>query len=169
MLNWLTDACLIAEPDGRMRYANEAARNLLRMKGRASGRKLSAVLAENHALEVFQNAVTAERPRAAVLALTFSSDGPRSYTVSVVPFHVEGEGVFYRMALSASSAPLPVAAGNETTLLLQKLADPLSILQGYLENLLDGVIKEPALMRQCLSAMQRQTSQMQRLLSGLRI
>jgi PAS domain-containing protein len=169
MLDGLTDACMVVEPDGRMRYANEAARTLLRMKGRATGRKIAAVLAERQALEIFENATVAERPRVAVLALTFSSDGPRSYTVSAVPVRVEGEGLFYRIALSPSSAPVPQTGGNETTALLQKLGDPLSILQGYLENLLDGVIKEPALMRQCLSAMQRQTTQMQRLLTGLRV
>jgi nitrogen-specific signal transduction histidine kinase len=169
MLDGLTDACMVVEPDGRMRYANEAARTLLRMKGRATGRKIAAVLAERQALEIFENAAAAERPRIAVLALTFSSDGARSYTVSAVPVRIEGEGLFYRIALSPSSAPIPQTGANETTALLQKLGDPLSILQGYLENLLDGVIKEPALMRQCLSAMQRQTTQMQRLLTGLRV
>ena len=39
----------------------------------------------------------------------------------------------------------------------------------YVVVAIDGVIKEPALMRQCLSAMQRQASQMQRVLSGLRV
>lgn len=169
MLDGLTDACMVAEPDGRMRYANEAARVLLRMKGRATGRKLAAVLAEKQALEIFENAAAAERPRAAVLALTLSSDGARSYTVSVIPLRIEGEGLFFRIALSPSSAPVPQSGGSETTALLQKLGDPLSILQGYLENLLDGMIKEPALMRQCLGAMQRQTTQMQRLISGLRV
>ncbi len=169
MLDGLTDACMIAESDGRMRYANEAARVLLRMKGRATGRKLTAVLAEKHALELFENATAAERPRAAVLALTLSSDGARSYTVSVVPLSIEGEGLFYRIALSPNSAPVAQSGGNETTALLQKLGDPLSILQGYLENLLDGVIKEPAVMRQCLGAMQRQTAKMQRLITGLRV
>src|SRR5262245_55643268 len=84
MLDGLTDACMMVEPDGRMRYANEAARTLLRMKGRATGRKLAAVLADRQALEVFEDAAAAGRPRAAVLTLTLSSDGPRHYTVSAV-------------------------------------------------------------------------------------
>lgn len=172
MLDGLTDACMMVEPDGRMRYANEAARTLLRMKGRATGRKLAAVLADRQALEVFEDAAAAGRPRAAVLTLTLSSDGPRHYTVSAVPVPVAGEGTLLRVALCGTSAtPAHVSSRNsdETTVVLEKLGDPLSIIQGYLENLLDGVIKEPAVMRQCLSAMQRQASQMQRLLSGLRV
>ena len=172
MLDGLTDACMMVEPDGRMRYANEAARTLLRMKGRATGRKLAAVLADRQALEVFEDAAVACRPRAAVLTLTLSSDGPRHYTVSAVPVPVAGEGTLLRVALcGTSAAPAHVSSrsADETTVVLEKLGDPLSIIQGYLENLLDGVIKEPAVMRQCLSAMQRQASQMQRVLSGLRV
>jgi two-component system phosphate regulon sensor histidine kinase PhoR len=172
MLDGLTDACMVVEADGRMRYANEAARTLLRMKGRAKGRKLAAVLADRPALEVFEDAVAAGRPRAAVLALTLSSDGARHYTVSAVPVPVPGEGQLLRVALcSTNEGPAHPASrsSDETTVVLEKLGDPLSIIQGYLENLLDGVIKEPAVMRQCLSAMQRQATQMQRVLSGLRV
>ena len=172
MFDGLTDACMVVEPDGRMRYANEAARALLRMKGRATGRKLAAVLADRQALEVFEGAVGAGRPRAAVVTLTLSSDGPKHYTVSAVPVPVTGEGMLIRVALCGTSsipASMSSRSGDEATMVLEKLGDPLSIIQGYLENLLDGVIKEPALMRQCLSAMQRQASQMQRVLSGLRV
>ena len=171
MLDGLTDACMVVEPDGRMRYANEAARVLLRMKGRATGRKLATVLADRQALEVFEDAAAAGRPRAAVVSLTLSSDGPRHYTVSAVPVPVAGEGTLLRVALCGTNAAATNASSrnvDETTMVLEKLGDPLSIIQGYLENLLDGVIKEPTVMRQCLTAMQRQAMQMQRLLSGLR-
>jgi hypothetical protein len=168
MLDSLTDACLVVEPDGRLRYANESARHLLRMKGRATGRKLTAVLAERHALEVFEDAVAAGRSRAAILPLTFSSDGPRHFTISAVPLEIPGEGTFFRIALSAAGSPAPHPGSNDSAAVPEKLGDPLSIIQGYLENLLDGVIKEPAVMRQCLSAMQRQAMQMQRVLNTLR-
>ena len=168
ILDGLNDACLVAERDGRMRYANEAARVLLRMKGRATGRKLAAVLAERQALEVFDDAAATGRPRAAIISLTLSSDGPRTYTVSVVPLELPEEGTFFRLALCACTAPPANSDNAETSAVLHKLGDPLSIIQGYLENLLDGVITEPAIMRQCLSAMQRQTAAMQRVLGGWR-
>jgi len=169
VLDDLADACLVVEPCGRLRYANEAARSLLRMQGRSTGRKLAAVLAERRALDVFEDAVSAMRPRIAMLPLTFSSDGPRIFTVSAVPFAVGGEGDFIRVALSVAPSPTANPETGEAATALQKLGDPLSIIQGYLENLLDGVIKEPAVMRQCLGAMQRQAAQMQRMLSTLRI
>jgi signal transduction histidine kinase len=168
ILDDLADACMVVEPCGRMRYANESARTLLRMQGRATGRKLAAVLAERRALDVFEDAAAALRPRIAMLPLTFSSDGPRLYTFSAVPFEIAGEGRFLRVALSASTAPAAHQGTGEAAAVLEKLGDPLSIIQGYLENLLDGVIKEPAILRQCLGAMQRQATQMQRVLSTLR-
>jgi hypothetical protein len=58
----------------------------------------------------------------------------------------------------------PVTAAPPLNEAFQALADPLSIIQGYLENLLDGDIRDPVAMRQCLSAMQRQTVQVQRIL-----
>jgi hypothetical protein len=168
ILDGLADACMVVEPDGRMRYANEAARTLLRMKGRATGRRLAAVLAERQVMEVFDDAVAAGRPRTAILSLTFSSDGPRTYTISVVPLAIPAEGNFFRVALFPCPAPAANHGTSESAAILEKLGDPLSIIQGYLENLLDGVIKEPATMRQCLSAMQRQAMQMQRVLNTLR-
>ena len=70
-----------------------------------------------------------------------------------------------RQALSME--PVSAASDDPRTQALQKLGDPLTIIQGYLENLLDGVIRDPVVMRQCLAAMQRQTTQIQRLVGGL--
>ena len=170
MLEGLSDACLAAGRDGKLCYANESARELFNLRGRVTGRKLSLVLADRKALDLFDEAVQAGRPRVRSLSLTLSGQGSRSYFVSVVPVTVAGGELLLRIALRRLDLPAEPAspdAGDPRAHALQKLGDPLTIIQGYLENLLDGVIRDPVLMRQCLSAMQRQAGQIQRVLGGL--
>src|SRR4051794_13488909 len=75
VLDGLTDACIVSDATGRLRYANEAARELLHLRGRVTGRKLQAVLADRHALQVVDESLKSSRPRAMTMSLTFSSDG----------------------------------------------------------------------------------------------
>ncbi len=169
ILDDLTDTCLVAGTDGKLCYANDAARDLFNLKGRVTGRKLSLVLADRKALDLFDEASRAGRRRVRTLALTLSSDGSRTYLLSVVPVIMAGGEMLMRVALRRSDvAPeAPATDGVDPRIeAMQKLGDPLTIIQGYLENLLDGVIRDPVVMRQCLAAMQRQAAQIQRLLGA---
>ncbi len=170
MLDHLSDACLVTGTDGKLCYANVAARNLFNLKGRVTGRKLALVLADRQALDLFEEAAQAGRVRVRSLSLTLSGEGARIYLVSVVPVTLSGGEKLLRIALqrqALSMEPVTAASDDPRTQALQKLGDPLTIIQGYLENLLDGVIRDPVVMRQCLAAMQRQTTQIQRLVGGL--
>jgi two-component system, OmpR family, phosphate regulon sensor histidine kinase PhoR len=171
ILDGLTEACIVSDTGGRLRYANEAARDLLHLRGRVTGRKLQAVLADRHALQVVDESIKSSRPRSMTLSLTFSSDGARQYEVSVLPVQVPGEEMLLRIALRPTEAVEGETLSAKTDLnpdTVQRLGDPLTIIQGYLENLLDGAIRDPVVMRQCLSAMQRQAVQIQRILNSLR-
>jgi len=166
VLSGLTDICLIADAGGRILFANEAARNLLHLDGRVLGRKTFKVLSDKRALSVIDDAVRMKKPRSAVMHLTLSSVGQRLYEVNVVPFESPGYGMLFRIAVAlreTNSAP-PEGASSQPNDAVQALADPLSIIQGYLENLLDGDVKDPVVMRQCFGAMHRQTAQVQRIL-----
>ncbi len=170
ILDGLTDPCIVSDGTGRLRYANEAARQLLHLRGRVTGRKLDAVLADRHALHTVEDSIKTGRPRSMTLALTFSSDGARHYEFSVTPVQPPGEDLLLRIVLrpceQENERATPRPELNPDT--VQRLGDPLTIIQGYLENLLDGAIRDPVVMRQCLSAMQRQAVQIQRILGSLR-
>jgi two-component system, OmpR family, phosphate regulon sensor histidine kinase PhoR len=171
ILDGLTHPCIVSDANGRLRYANEAARELLHLRGRVTGRKLQAVLADRHALQIVDESVKSGRPRSMEVSLTFSSDGARAYEVSVMPVQAPGEEMLLRIALRAgenSEGDRDSAKAELNPDTVQRLGDPLTIIQGYLENLLDGAIRDPVVMRQCLSAMQRQAVQIQRILGGLR-
>ena len=169
MLDGLSDACLAAGRDGKLCYANDAARELFKLKGRVTGRRLPLVLADRKALDLFEEAAQAGSPRVRSLTLTLSGDGSRTYLLSVVPVIMAGGEMLLRVALRRWDAA-PEAPGTDGVdpriEAMQKLGDPLTIIQGYLENLLDGVIRDPVVMRQCLAAMQRQAAQIQRLLGA---
>lgn len=168
ILDGLSDACLVAGAGGKLCYANDAARELFHLKDRVTGRKLSLVLADRKALDLFDEASRAGRPRVRSLTLTLSGDGSRTYLLSVVPVALPG-GEMLRVALrrlDAAPSPPSTDGPDPRMEVMQKLGDPLTIIQGYLENLLDGVIRDPVVMRQCLAAMQRQAGQIQRLLGG---
>ncbi len=170
MLEGLSDACLVTGTDGKLCFTNGAARELFNLKGRITGRKLSLVLADRQVLNLFEETVRAGRARMRSLSLTLSGEGSRTYLVSILPVTVSGGEKLLRIALqrqTLSMEPVNPASDDLRAQALQKLGDPLTIIQGYLENLLDGVIRDPVVMRQCLSAMQRQTAQIQRLLGGL--
>lgn len=169
MLDDLSDSCVAATEDGKLCYANEAARELLHLKGRVTGRKLSLVLADRKALDLFEEAIRAGRPRVRSLSLTLSGDGSRNYRLSMVPVRLAGGEAFVRIAIRRQDIvpePATSESGDPRMESMQRMGDPLTIIQGYLENLLDGVIRDPVVMRQCLSAMQRQAAQIQRLLSS---
>lgn len=169
LLAGLTDICLVAEPGGRVLFANDAARELLHLEGRVLGRKTFQVLSDRRALSVIDDAIQTNKPRSAVMPLTLSSEGTRQYEVNVVPFDSPGYGVLLRIAVRHRDTPAaePAPASRPTTEVTRSLADPLTIIQGYLENLLDGDIKDPVAMRQCVSAMHRQTLQIERILRSL--
>lgn len=171
ILDGLAHPCIVSDATGRLRYANEAARDLLHLRGRVTGRKLQAVLADRHALQIVDESIKSGRPRSMETSLTFSSDGARQYEVSVMPVQVPGEEMLLRIALrpgESSDGERDPARADLNPDTVQRLGDPLTIIQGYLENLLDGAIRDPVVMRQCLSAMQRQAVQIQRILGSLR-
>lgn len=171
MLDGLSDPCLVAGAGLRLIYANEAARDALQFKGRVTGRRLASVLLDRQAVQMAEEALAAGRPRTLLLPLTLSSTGERLYEVSAVPF-AGGDGEnFLRVALRRRESSADGATSSQDAARIgtvERLGDPLTIIQGYLENLLDGHIKDPVVMRQCLSAMQRQTAQIQRILGALR-
>lgn len=173
LLEGLQEPCLIADTQGKLLFANQAARQLLGLKGRVAGRNAASVLLDKTALGLMEECVRSQRTISGTVALTPNSDGTRRFLLQVTPIAQEGNSgaVFLRLSLTAAPSEPGDAdgpGGPENASGMEKLSDPLTIIQGYLENLLDGVIRDPVVMRQCLAAMQRQTSQIQRILNGMK-
>jgi signal transduction histidine kinase len=71
-------------------------------------------------------------------------------------------------AVQAEQLRTEAASANPFVDVSIQLKNPLSIVQGYLENLLDGMISDPVLLRQSLLTMRKHTLQIERVIDGLR-
>ena len=104
------------------------------------------------------------------MLLTLSGSGERLYDFSAQPLVIDGV-TWIRIALRRKYSPSQSAESlqEKTSLkVLEGLGDPMTVISGYLENLLDYAIQDPVQIRRALAAMQRQAHTMQRVLAGLR-
>ena len=171
-LQGLSDACLLVTGADRVVFANDAAKLLLRPKGRILGRKLDSVLGDRQVSQLAAESCRTGRPAAARVTLQLPGNAwreDRSFAVSLMPVWLGATRKYVRIALrdDHSSAADAAASAPGADLVLQ-LKNPLSIIQGYLENLLDGMISDPVLLRQSLLTMRKHTLHIERLLDGLR-
>lgn len=173
VLEGLTHACLLVDGTDRILFSNEAAKALLVPKGRMLGRKLETVLADRQLSQLVAECYESGRPGTLSCALRLPGEAwrdDRHFIVEAVPLMLTGGRRLTRLALrpddeadtAAKTAPNPAAD------VLFQLRGPLTVVQGYLENLLDGMITDPVALRQSLLTMRRSTIQIERILETLR-
>jgi signal transduction histidine kinase len=173
VLEGLAHACLLVDGTDRILFSNEAAKQLFMPKGRLLGRKLETVLADRQLSQLVAECYETRRAGSTACALRLPGEAwrdDRHFTVEAVPVAVSGERRLVRLALrpdeqadaEAKAVPNPAAD------VLIQLRGPLTIVQGYLENLLDGMITDPVALRQSLLTMRRSTIQIERILETLR-
>lgn len=173
VLEGLAHACLLLDGTDRILFSNEAAKQLFMPKGRLLGRKLETVLADRQLTQLVADCYETGRAGSLACALRLPGEAwrdDRHFTVEAVPVAVSGERRLVRLALrpdeqaDAESKTIPNPAAD----VLLQLRGPLTIVQGYLENLLDGMITDPVALRQSLLTMRRSTIQIERILETLR-
>ena len=107
------------------------------------------------------------------MPLTFSSKGTHDYTVCVTPLCFRGGAPAVRVAvwrcpeLAPASPRADAGSSADSGSTLHRLSDALSVIQGYLENFLDGAIQDSVQMRQSFAAMHRQALRIRRVLGNV--
>lgn len=173
VLEGLAQACLLVDGSDRILFSNESAKMLFMPKGRLLGRRLEAVLADRQISQLAAECFATGRPASIACALRLPGEAwrdDRHFTVEAVPLMLSPDRRLVRLALrpdeeadaAAKAVPNPAAD------VLVQLRGPLTIVQGYLENLLDGMITDPVALRQSLLTMRRSTLQIERILETLR-
>jgi signal transduction histidine kinase len=173
VLEGLMHACLLVDGTDRILFSNEAAKSLFMPKGRLLGRKLETVLADRQLSQLVSDCFAAGRSGSLACALRLPGEAwrdDRHFLVEAVPLLLSAERRLVRLALrpdeqadaDAKAVPNPAAD------VLVQLRGPLTVVQGYLENLLDGMITDPVALRQSLLTMRRSTIQIERILENLR-
>ena len=172
----LSDACLLVDGTDRIIYVNSACKLLFRPKGRILGRRMETVLADRQLSMLASDSYHTGKPLFSSIALPLP--GPRwrennKFHISIVPLWLTPTRRLVRIALrvsnpdteqnniSEAAAPERIPQCSETML---QLKNPLAIVQGYLENMLDGAISDPVASRQALLTMRKHTMAIERLL-----
>ena len=173
VLEGLAHGCLLIDGTDRIQFSNEAAKGIFMPKGRLLGRKLETVLADRQLTYLVSECFESGRTLTLACALRLPGEAwreDRHFLVEAVPLELSTDRRLVRLALrpdeqadaEAKTVPNPAAD------VLVQLRGPLTVVQGYLENLLDGMITDPVALRQSLLTMRRSTIQIERILETLR-
>ena len=171
VLEGLAHACLLVDGTDRILFSNEAAKHLFMPKGRLLGRKLETVLADRQLSQLIAECYETGRTGAMACALRLPGEAwrdDRHFTVEAVPLALSTERRLVRLALRPDEKADARTVPNPAADVLFQLRGPLTVVQGYLENLLDGMITDPVALRQSLLTMRRSTIQIERILETLR-
>ncbi len=173
VLEGLMHGCLLVDGADRILFTNEAAKLILMPKGRLLGRRLETVLADRQLTQLAAECFASGRPITLACALRLPGEAwrdDRHFQVEAVPLELSSDRRLVRLALrpdEQADAEARVVPNPAADVLVQ-LRGPLTVVQGYLENLLDGMITDPVALRQSLLTMRRSTVQIERILETLR-
>jgi hypothetical protein len=186
VMEGLSDACMLLDGSSRLLYVNGAAKTLLSPKGRILGRKLDAVLSHRQLSMLAADVYHTGKPIFTRLDMMMPDERwrtDRSFHVSLIPLWITPTRRLVRIALrdagteqcvppvahrnaadESGDAVKPPAPPQQCSEAMSRMRNPLTILQGYLENLLDGVLKDPVLTRQALLTMRKHTLAIEKLM-----
>ncbi len=175
VMEGLSDACMLVDGTDRIVYVNSSGKNLLRPKGRILGRKLESVLADRQLSMLAADAYHTGKPLFSRLALPLPGERWRDdhhFHISIVPLWITPTRRLVRIALRGDDSiqegdrQHPATVPHQMGDAMMQMKTPLSIVQGYLENMLDGVINDPVILRQSLLTMRKHTLTIERLLDS---
>jgi signal transduction histidine kinase len=175
VLEGLGDCCLLVDRNHRIFFANHETRELFRTADKLTGRPLHTLITDERILAFIQRvATTGVKWDEEEFRIVLVHDGvPTEHylVVAAAPVRLFGED---------SANHLRVVIRDETdrheTEQIRKdfvanasheLRTPLSIINGYLENLLDGVIEDPVLARRSLQTMQKHGERIARIVEDM--
>jgi len=175
VLEGLGDSCLLVDRDRGIVFANHETSDLFRTADKLGGRPLASVITDERILS-FVNRVAAsgvkwDEEEFRVVLVHDGVPAEHCLVVAVAPVRLFGEN---------SAEHLRVVIRDETdrheTEQIRKdfvanasheLRTPLSIINGYLENLLDGLIDDPVLARRSLQTMQKHGERIARIVEDM--
>lgn len=174
VLEGLGDSCLLLDENLQIVFANHETYDLFRSNGNVDGHPLRDLIQDEAVLEFVERTLTVDRWQEEEFRVRLlRDDGPedRYLVVSAAPVRLFG---------AENTAHLRVVIRDETdrheTEQIRKdfvanasheLRTPLSIINGYLENILDGDIDEPAMMRKTLQTMQKHGERIARIVEDM--
>lgn len=174
ILQGLGDACLIVDLSLQVIFANEEVRHLFRTQFNPVGKKLFEVIPDHRLLELIERCRNERRSVEQAYAINVNPGGDN------IEKHIILNAALIRIPGPRDRECLRVILRDETehheTEQIRKdfvanasheLRTPLSIINGYLENLIEGVIEDPAMMQKSLVTMQKHGTRLARIVEDM--
>lgn len=174
VLEGLGDSCLLVNDKQEIVFANHETHDLFRTSGQLHGRPLSELIQDSHILAFVARVALGSRWQEEEFRVGLLREGgieERYLVVSAAPVRLYGKD---------KPDHLRVVIRDETdrheTEQIRKdfvanasheLRTPLSIINGYLENLLDGVIDDPVMTLKSLQTMQKHGERIARIVEDM--
>jgi signal transduction histidine kinase len=175
VLEGLGDSCLLVDRDRRIIFANHETSDLFHAADKLEGKPLGSVITDERILAFVDRVATSgakwDEEEFRVVLVQDGVPVEHCLVVAVAPVRLFGEN---------SAVHLRVVIRDETdrheTEQIRKdfvanasheLRTPLSIINGYLENLLDGLIEDPVMARKSLQTMQKHGERIARIVEDM--
>ncbi len=171
----LGDACLLLTPEGEILYANEGASDLFATGSGLQGRRLSQLLPDPRVPLLLERSLT----------LPVGAAVEDEFTITVLP---RGRAEEHYFVFNAAVVNLPDQPGRLVRLVVRdesrrqeteqirrdfvanashELRTPLAIINGYLENLVEGDITDPTVVQHSLTVMKNHGERLERLVEDM--
>ncbi len=175
VLEGLGDSCLLVDRDRRIIFANHETSELFHAADKLDGKELKSVITDERILafvdRVAASGVKWDEEEFRLVLVQNGVPAEHCLVVAAAPVRLFGEN---------STGHLRVVIRDETdrheTEQIRKdfvanasheLRTPLSIINGYLENLLDGLIDDPVMARKSLQTMQKHGERIARIVEDM--
>lgn len=165
----LTEGVLVIDRKQRVRLANASLSRLFNLAEPAAGRTLMEVFRDHSLRETALAALEGEGPQSRQLSLDVLQDGryaSRHFTVTMVRMQGGTGGIVVFHDITQLNA-LAGARRDFVANVSHELRTPLSIINGYLETLLDGALDDPPTARRFLETMARHGERLNLLIEDL--
>lgn len=175
VLEGLGDACLLIDNAQRIVFANHETRDLFHPAFPPAGQTLSALIADDRILGFISRCASSgakwSEDQFRVQLLRDGVLEERHIVVAAAPVRLFGEETSARMRVvirdETDSHEIEQIRKDFVANASHELRTPLSIINGYLENMLDGVIDDPAIMRKSLITMQKHGERIARIVEDM--
>ncbi|MFN0125419.1 MAG: sensor histidine kinase [Verrucomicrobiales bacterium] len=174
LLEGLGDACLVTDDRLEVLFANAEARELFRSPLQPVGRRLFEVFVDHRLTEVAERSQRTRQSVEQPLQIVVNQGGneqKKFLVISAAPIQLPG---------APAARGLRIIVRDETqhreTEQIRKdfvanasheLRTPLSIINGYLENLVEGAIEDPVMVQRSLLTMQKHSLRLARIVEDM--
>lgn len=168
ILEGLPDAIIIADRSQRIVFANRVLTELFSLKRDPVGRDIVEVVLDHRISRLVKQAIDSDHAVTEQLKLTVGvNGGSREITLSITAESIDANLIKILLRDDTQRVETEQVRRDFVANASHELRTPLSIINGYIENLLDGAIENEALARRFLGIMKKHGDRIARIVEDM--